>query len=385
MKKSLALFGVLLLLVFAGSAFAADVIKIGHTVSLTGGASMWGQSEARALDMLAKKINEAGGVLGKQIEFVRYDNRNDGVEAVNVARRLVSDGVVAVIGPAQSGNSIASAPVFERGKIPMVVTTATNPYVTIDQRSNKVRPFAFRPCFIDPFQGTVAARFAVTDLGAKKGAILYDVGSDYGQWLARYFEEAFVAKGGEIVAKEAFRTEELDYRAQLGKMKDLAPDVIFIPTSQKEAAMAAKQARDLGISAVLLGTDNWGSPDLIELGGSAIDGGYFVNLTDLADPDIQEFVAEYKAAFGEEPVLPNPVMAQDALLMIVDAIARAGSVEGDAVAEALATIKDLKVTSGVLTINAEDHNPLDKPAVIQQVDVTNKTFKFVKKYVSVDD
>ena len=385
MKKSLALFGVLLLLVFAGSAFAADVIKIGHTVSLTGGASMWGQSEARALDMLAKKINEAGGVLGKQIEFVRYDNRNDGVEAVNVARRLVSDGVVAVIGPAQSGNSIASAPVFERGKIPMVVTTATNPYVTIDQRSNKVRPFAFRPCFIDPFQGTVAARFAVTDLGAKKGAILYDVGSDYGQWLARYFEEAFVAKGGEIVAKEAFRTEELDYRAQLGKMKDLAPDVIFIPTSQKEAAMAAKQARDLGISAVLLGTDNWGSPDLIELGGSAIDGGYFVNLTDLADPDIQEFVAEYKAAFGEEPVLPNPVMAQDALLMIVDASARAGSVEGDAVAEALATIKDLKVTSGVLTINAEDHNPLDKPAVIQQVDVTNKTFKFVKKYVSVDD
>ncbi|NLD95527.1 MAG: ABC transporter substrate-binding protein, partial [Synergistaceae bacterium] len=303
MKKSLALFGVLLLLVFAGSAFAADVIKIGHTVSLTGGASMWGQSEARALDMLAKKINEAGGVLGKQIEFVRYDNRNDGVEAVNVARRLVSDGVVAVIGPAQSGNSIASAPVFERGKIPMVVTTATNPYVTIDQRSNKVRPFAFRPCFIDPFQGTVAARFAVTDLGAKKGAILYDVGSDYGQWLARYFEEAFVAKGGEIVAKEAFRTEELDYRAQLGKMKDLAPDVIFIPTSQKEAAMAAKQARDLGINAVLLGTDNWGSPDLIELGGSAIDGGYFVNLTDLADPDIQEFVAEYKAAFGEEPVL----------------------------------------------------------------------------------
>ena len=385
MKKSLALFGVLLLLVFAGSAFAADVIKIGHTVSLTGGASMWGQSEARALDMLAKKINEAGGVLGKQIEFVRYDNRNDGVEAVNVARRLVSDGVVAVIGPAQSGNSIASAPVFERGKIPMVVTTATNPYVTIDQRSNKVRPFAFRPCFIDPFQGTVAARFAVTDLGAKKGAILYDVGSDYGQWLARYFEEAFVAKGGEIVAKEAFRTEELDYRAQLGKMKDLAPDVIFIPTSQKEAAMAAKQARDLGINAVLLGTDNWGSPDLIELGGSAIDGGYFVNLTDLADPDIQEFVAEYKAAFGEEPVLPNPVMAQDALLMIVDAIARAGSVEGDAVAEALATIKDLKVTSGLLTINAEDHNPLDKPAVIQQVDVTNKTFKFVKKYVSVDD
>ena len=178
---------------------------------------------------------------------------------------------------------------------------------------------------------------------------------------------------------------ELDYRAQRGKIKELGPDVIFIPTRQKEAAMAAKQARDLGIEAVLLGTDNWGSPDLIELGGSAIDGGYFVNLTDLADPDIQEFVAEYKAAFGEDPVLPNPVMAQDALLMIVDALDRSGGAGGEPLAEALATIKDLKVTSGVLTVDPADHNPLDKPAVIQQVDVANAAFKFVKKYVSVED
>jgi branched-chain amino acid transport system substrate-binding protein len=169
MRRTLAMMVALLLLVLTGSAFAADVIKIGHTVSLTGGASMWGQSEARALDMLVKKINENGGVLGKKIEFVRYDNRNDAVESVNVARRLVSDGVAAVIGPAQSGNSIATAPVLEKAKIPMVVTTATNPYVTIDQKTEKVRPFAFRPCFIDPFQGTVAARFAITDLGRGRG------------------------------------------------------------------------------------------------------------------------------------------------------------------------------------------------------------------------
>lgn len=384
MKKSYLLIGVLLLFVLGGTAFAADPIRIGHTVSLTGGASMWGQSEANALDMLVKKINAGGGVLGRQIEFVRYDNRNDAVESVNVAKRLVSDGVVAVIGPAQSGNSIATAPVLERAQIPMVVTTSTNPYVTMDQRTGKVRPYAFRPCFIDPFQGTVAARFAVTDLKATKGAILYDVGSDYGQWLAKYFEEAFAEKGGKIVAKEAFRTDELDYRAQLGKMKDLAPDVIFIPTSQKEAAMAAKQARDLGLTAILLGTDNWGSPDLIELGGSAINGGYFVNLADLADPDIQDFVAEYKATYGDEPVLPNPVMAQDALLMIVESIKKAGSTEGEKIAEAMANLKNIKVTSGTLTIDPENHNPLDKPAVIQQVDVPNKTFKFVKKYISVE-
>jgi len=116
----------------------------------------------------------------------------------------------------------------------------------------------------------------------------------------------------------------------------------------------------------------------------AIDGGYFVNLTDLADPDIKDFVAEYKAEFGEDPVLPNPVMAQDALIMIVEALKKAGSTDGNKLAEALANLKDIKVTSGVLTIDPANHNPLDKPAVIQQVDVTNKTFKFVKKYVSVE-
>lgn len=382
MKKIVLLCALLAIAVAGGAAFAADTVRIGHTVSLTGGASMWGQSEANAIDMLVKKLNASGGLLGKQIEIVRYDNRADAVEAVSVARRLVGDGVIAVIGPAQSGNSIASIAVLERAKIPMIVTTATNPYVTIDQKTNKLREYAFRPCFIDPYQGTVAARFAFDDLKAKKAAVLYDVGSDYGQWLSKYFEEAFVAKGGKVIAKEAFRSEELDYRAQLGKMKEQEPDVIFIPTTQKEAALAAKQARDLGIKAVLLGTDNWGSPDLIDLGGEAVNGSYFVNLTDLEDPDIQAFVKEYKETFGAEPVLPNPVMGQDALIMIVEAAKAANSTEGEKLAAALANLKNISVTSGKLTMDPENHNPLDKPAVIQQVDVPNKKFVFVKKYDS---
>lgn len=365
-----------------GVGFAAETVRIGHTVSLTGGASMWGQSEANAIDMLVKKLNADGGILGKQIEIVRYDNRADAVESVNVARRLVGDGVIAVIGPAQSGNAIASIAVFERAKIPMIVTTATNPYVTIDQKGNKLREYAFRPCFIDPYQGTVAARFAYDDLNAKKAAILYDVGSDYGQWLSKYFEEAFAEKGGVVVATEAFRSEELDYRAQLGKMKEHEPDVIFIPTSQKEAAMAAKQARDLGIKSLLLGTDNWGSPDLIDLGGEAVNGAYFVNLADLDDPDIQAFVKEYKETFGSDPVLPNPVMAQDALIMIVEAVKAANSTEGEKLAQVISTLKNISVTSGKLTMDPKNHNPLNKPAVIQQIDVPNNKFVFVKKYDS---
>jgi branched-chain amino acid transport system substrate-binding protein len=362
------------------AACAAETVKIGHSVSLTGGASMWGQAEANAIDMLVKKINASGGILGRQIEIVRYDNRADAAESVNVARRLVGDKVAAVIGPAQSGNSIASAPIFERAEIPMIVTTATNQFVTVDQKSGALRPYAFRPCFIDPFQGTVAARFAIDRLSAKRAAILYDVGSDYGQWLSNYFEEAFKARGGEIVTREAFRSEELDYRAQLGKIKELAPDVIFIPTTQKEAAMAAKQARDLGIASTLLGGDNWGSPDLIDLGGESVDGSYFVNLADLDDPDIKDFVAEYRATYNADPVLPNPVMAQDALIMIASAASAAGALDGPKLAEALANLKDVKVTSGTLTMDPTNHNPLNKPAVIQKVDVAKKAFVFVEKY-----
>ena len=380
-KRTVFLFGVVMFaLTLSGAAFAADTIKIGHSVSLTGGASIWGQSEAKAVDLLVGKINSAGGVLGRQIEIVRYDNRADAVESVNIARRLVSDKVAAVIGPAQSGNALATGPVLERANIPMVVTTATNTFVTIDQRTGKTKEYAFRPCFIDPFQGTVAARFAFDRLKARKAAALYDVGSDFSQWVTTYFEEAFAARGGKLLTKEAFRSEELDYRAQLGKIKELAPDVIFIPADQKVASMAAKQARDLGITVTLLGTDNWGSPDIFDLGGDAIDGSFFVNLTDVSDPDIQDFLAEYRAAYGEEAVLPNPVMAQDALIMIVEAAKNAGSIEGPALAGALSNLKNLKVTSGILTMDSSNHNPLNKPAVIQKVDVKNKVFAFEEKY-----
>lgn len=358
-----------------------DTIKIGHAVALTGDASMWGQSEANAVKMTVEKINAQGGVLGKKLQVIAYDTRADSVEAVNVAKRLIEqDKVVAIIGPAQSGVSIALASVAEPAKVPFIATTASNPYVTIDKNTNKVRQYAFRVCFIDPFQGTVAAQFAKDKLGAKTAAVLYDVGSDYSSWLAQYFVEAFEKVGGKIVAKEAFRSGELDYRAMLGKIKRANPDVIFIPTAQKEAALAAKQARDLGIKATLLGGDNWGSPDIIQLGGKAIEGSYFVNMAALEDPDIQGFIKEYKEKFGSDPVLPNPVMAVDALYMLVDAIKRAGSLDGEKIAKALETTKDLQVLTGKLTIDPATHNPLNKPAVIQQI--KGGKFVFVEKYVT---
>lgn len=358
----------------------AGTIKIGHAVALTGDSSMWGQSEKNALEMEIEKINAKGGVLGKKLQLIAYDTRADATEAVNVTKRLINqDKVVAIIGPGQSGVAIAMSSVTEPAKVPFLATTATNPKVTID-KDNKVKQYSFRTCFIDPFQGTVAAQFAYNNLNAKKAAILYDVGSDYSSWLGKYFVEAFTKLGGQIVANEAFRSGELDYRGILGKIKEQNPDVFFIPTMQKEAALAMKQARDLGIKAAFLGGDGWGSPDLISLGGSAVEGSYFVNLASLDDPDIQSWIKDYKAKYNAEPVLPNPVMAVDALYAVVEAIKKANSTDSVKIAEELTKIKDLPVLSGKLTIDPATHNPLNKPAVIQQV--KDGKFIFATKFVT---
>ncbi|MGE5653534.1 MAG: ABC transporter substrate-binding protein [Bacillota bacterium] len=361
---------------------ATQTIKIGNAVALTGGNATWGISENNALKMEIEKINAAGGVLGQKLELVAYDTKADQAEAVNVTKRLIGDKVVAIIGPGQSGVAIAMGSVTEPAGIPFIATSASNPKVTINPQTNAVLKTAFRTCFIDPFQGKVAAQFALKELGAKTAAILFDVGSDYSQGLKQYFTEAFEKAGGKIVAAEAFRSEELDYRAILGKIKTTNPDVLFIPTMQKEAGLAMKQARDLGMTAKFLGGDGWASKELIELGGPATEGAFYVNIASVEDPTIKTWVDEYKGKFNAMPVMPNPVMAVDGLRAVVHAIKQANSTEPAKIIEQLEKIKELPVLSGKLTIEASSHNPLNKPAVIETV--KNGQFVFHKSYTTVD-
>lgn len=356
-----------------------DTIKIGANVSLTGPSSMWGISELNALKMAVEKINQEGGVLGKNLEIIEYDNRANPPEAVIVNQRLIDrDNVAAIIGLAQSGTFIAARTVAEEGKTPQIGTTATNPKATVDD-DDKPFKYAFRVCFIDPFQGKIAANFAYNELGAKKASIVYDVGSDYSSWLADYFIDNFTALGGTIVNKEAFRSGELDFRAILGKIKASPVDILYVPTMQKEAGLIAKQARDLGITAPFMGGDGVGSPDLVTIGGEATEGFYFTNLADLADPALSEWLEEYRALYGTDPVLPNPVMAVDALLLVVDAMKRAGTTDGETLAEAIENTKSLKVlTTDNFTMDPLTHNPLDKPAVINVV--KDGQFEYVMSY-----
>jgi branched-chain amino acid transport system substrate-binding protein len=357
-----------------------NTIKIGQAVALTGDNSTWGQSEKNALDMEIAKINAKGGVMGKQIQLISYDTRADATEGVNVTKRLVSDGVCAIIGPGQSGVAIAMTSVTEPANVCFLATSATNPKVTVDDKTGAVRHTAFRTCFIDPFQGTVAAQFAAKNLKCKTAAVIYDVGSDYSSFLGKYFTDEFVKQGGKVVGNEAFRSGELDFRAILGKIKGSNPDVLWIPTMQKEAALIMKQAKDLGIKAIPMGGDGWASPDLITLGGKAVDGSYFVNITSLEDPDIQGFIKDYKAKFNNDPVMPNPVMAIDALDVIIDAITKTGGTDPAKLTTQIEQTKGLPTLSGIFTIDPKNHNPLNKPAIIQQV--KDGKFVYATKFVT---
>ncbi len=357
----------------SGGSAEAQPILIGHEVALTGGSALWGQSEKNALDMEIEKINAAGGVLGRPLKLIAYDNKAEQAEGVNVANRLVQDGVVAVIGPAQSGVGIAASAVFEEAKIPMIGTTATNEKLTVPEGQTEPLKYIFRACFIDPYQGSVAATFALEDLKVTKAGVLKDVGSDYSTYLAKYFIETFTANGGTIVAEESFRSDELEYKAQLSKIKDAGAELLFIPTMQKEAGLAMKQARELGMECYFLGGDAWASDELVQLGGAATEGGYFVNIASLEDPAIAQWVKDYTAKWGKAPTMPNPVLAVDGLLAVVEAIKATGSTDPTAIAEWLNDCKDVQVLTGKLTIDPASHNPIGKPAVIETV----KDGKFV--------
>ncbi|WDU84529.1 ABC transporter substrate-binding protein [Caloramator sp. Dgby_cultured_2] len=342
---------------------------------LSGDQAVWGQCESNAVKMFFEELNNNGGLLGKKVEVVAYDTRGDGTEAVNAVRRLTSqDKVIAIIGPNSSGQAIPISSILEEMKVPDIATVATNPKVTVVD--GKVKPFNFRICFIDPYQGAVAAGYAIDVLGFKKAAILYDIGDDYSQGLTQYFEETFTKKGGQIVAKEGFKTGDVDFRPQLTKIKAANPDVIFMSYYYKEVALSAKQARELGITATLMGGDGWPSEQLMTMAGDAVEGSYIINHLDFDDPEVQPFRNKYKEKFGKDSEI-NGYLATDACTLLVEAIKKANSFEGEKIKEALEGI-EIKGITGNIKIGKDTHNPENKEAAI--IKIENGKYKFVEKY-----
>lgn len=362
-----------------GEEAPAEVVKIGWIGSLTGDQAIWGTCEFNTVQMLVDEANDNGGWLGKQIELVGYDTKGDSLEAVNAVKRLVGqDKVVAIIGPNASGQAIAISQVLEESGVPDIATVATNPKVTIDENGN-TKPYNFRVCFIDPYQGAVAAGYAFEELGFTKAAILYDVADEYSQGLTQFFEETFVELGGEIVAKEAFKFGDVDFRPQLSKIKETNPEIIFMPYFFKEVALSSTQARELGMDAVLMGGDGWTSEQLLEMAGSSVEGSYVVNHLDFEDPDVQGFKNAYTEKFGSAVEL-NGYLAYDAFKLLEEAVLKAGEADSKLIAKALESAEVQGIT-GYIRINKDTHNPEGKEAAILKI-VDNK-YKFQMKY-SVD-
>lgn len=352
-----------------------ETVKVGWIGSLTGDQAIWGQCELNTIKMLFEEINEKGGILGRKLEVIGYDTRGDAMEAVNAVKRLTSqDKVIAVLGPNASGQAIPISSVLEEMKVPDIATVATNPKVTVVD--GKVKPFNFRVCFIDPYQGAVAAGYAYDVLGFRKAAILYDIADDYSQGLTEFFEKHFIEKGGEIVAKEAFKFGDTDFRPQLSKIKAANPEVIFMPYFFKEVALSANQARELGIDCVLMGGDGWPSEVLLEMAADAVNGSYFVNHLDFDDPEVQDFKTRYMKKYNRKVEL-NGYLAHDAVMLLIDAIERAGSFDPVAIRDALETA-EIKGITGTIKIGKDTHNPEGKEAAI--IKVVDGKYVFQQKY-----
>jgi branched-chain amino acid transport system substrate-binding protein len=348
-----------LMLGFAGAGFGQDV-KLGAYLPMTGAVAAYGEMEWSGIQ-IAKEMEPE--VLGKKIEVVLVDTKSDKIEAANAVSLLVEkEKVCGILGEAISGNSMAGNPISEAAKIPTVSPTATNPLV------NQGKKFAFRACFIDPFQGEVAARFARNELKAQTAAVIIDIAQDYCVGLANFFVKEFVKQGGKVLSTTYIQTGDQDYSAQLSAVQSTKPDIIYAPNYYTEDALMAKQARDLGIKVPILTGDGAQADALIEVGGKAVENMYFTGHfhKDAATTDrAKEYIKRYEAKYKKDADAFSALGA-DSYFMMVDAIKRAGSTDGTKIRDALVAMKDFKGVSGTITMG-DSGNPI-KSMVINKVE-----------------
>lgn len=353
-----------------------DTIKVGGLLEMTGGSASFGISGKNGIDLALKKINEKGVLGGKKLSLVVADTKSEASEATNGMQKLISqDKVVAVIGPNQSSAVIASGAINNGAKVVDITPMGTNPDVTVDPKTKQVKPYSFRTCFIDPFQGTVMASFASNELKVKRAAIYIDNTSDYAKGLAQFFKENFIKNGGQVVIEEAYLQKDTDFKSTLTKIKAAQPDFIYIPGYYQEVGLIVKQAREMGITVPMAGGDGWDSAKLPEIAGkAALENTFFSSLyspDDTSDLN-KEFVAEYKKAYNTNPDV-FAALAYDSALLVAKAIEDAGSADPAKIGEAMAKIKGFKGVSGEVTFN-EQHNPIKSAVIIEHKD-GKQTFK----------
>lgn len=348
------------------SAKQPTTVKIGVFEPMTGANAAGGAMEVEGIK-LANQLYPTVKVGEKEykIELVVVDNKSDKVEAANAAQRLVDqDKVNVVLGSWGSSLSMAAGPIVKDKKIPAIALSATNPLVT---RGND---YYFRVCFIDPFQGTVMANYAVKQLHARKAVIVREVSNDYSVGLAKYFADTFkklTGDQGAILGELNYNTNDQDFTAQLTTLKSMKPDVIFAPGNYTESALIIKQASELGITAPFLGGDTWEAPEFLDVGKKATEGATFSTFfaTEVPITDTSKtFLDAYRKQYAKEPAAVT-ALGFDGYLVARAAIERAGSLDGAKIRDALASTKDFPGAAGLITF--DENRDATKSAVIKTV------------------
>lgn len=353
----------MLLLLMPSFVFAKEKVKVGLIAPLTGDVKTFGESSKNAFLIALQEYAKSGKY---EIEPVIVDDKNDPTEGTNAALKLITQNKVnAFVGPLTSKVALPVSEVANSNKVPMITGTATNPKVTFND--GKRKPFVFRACYIDPFQGTVAASFAIKNLKAKNAAVLYDVGNDYSKGLAEFFKAGFEKGKGTIVSYESYQKDDVDFSALITKIATKKPDVIYIPDYYNKVALIAKQVREKGIKAPMLGGDGWDSPELLKIGGDAVTGSYFTNhySPERKDPVTEKFINLYKAKHG---VVPDALAAlsYDATLLLLTSLDNAKNSDRLSIKAELEKVKNFKGSTG--TMNFDKNGDAVKSTVILKIE-----------------
>jgi branched-chain amino acid transport system substrate-binding protein len=349
----------------------SGAIRVGEFASLTGKEAAFGQSSHKGTLLAVEDLNAAAGVLGKKIDLLTEDNQSKQGESATIAKKLISrDKIVCLLGEVASMRSLEAAPVCQAAKIPMISPSSTNADVT-DKGD-----YIFRVCFIDPFQGVVMAKFAKNTLHVRKLALLTSVSSAYSVGLAKYFRQRFVADGGAIVIEQRYSEGDKDFKAQLTAIKAAGVDGVFVPGYYTEAALVCKQARGLELNIPIFGGDGWEAPQLIELGGAAVEGTFYSThySAENDSPKVQDFVKKFRARFEGETPDAMAALGYDSVMVLADSIKRAGTTAAAPLRAALAATKGYEGVTGTTTIDAKRN--ATKSAVV--ITVKDGQFKFVE-------
>lgn len=335
-----------------------NTIKIGGIFPLSGGVAVYGVEAQKGVQLAVEEINAAGGIDGVLFQLLSEDDEGNPEKSVNAFKKLITkDKAGLFIGSLTSGCTIAITSLAQAQKAVVVAPAATAPEVT------EAGNYIFRVCFIDPFQGKVGAKFAADNLNAKRAAVLYDAGNDYSLGLYENFKIGFEAAGGLIVAAESYNDGDKDFNAQLTKIKNTNPDVVYLPDYYATVALIAKQLRAQGINTPIVGADGWDG--LVDNAGDEVLNGFYSNhyASDSTDAKVVDFVNKFKAKFNSTPT-SFAALAYDAMYLIKDAIVTAGSTEPAKVRAALENTNGSYVT-GDLTFDAQ-RNPT-KSAVMLEI------------------